>query len=516
MTVASTQARSQGVGNGSQTTFTYTFEINDEADIQVFVGNVKQNLITDYTVAGVGQDGGGTITFAVAPPLDARIRMRRNQAYVREVDYAAAGAFHSKNVNLDMDRLVMSDQQLQEQIDRTIRLGSAEAYQGENMELTHNAAERANSTLGFDENGDLTTVSLPLLTPLALTGQAQRMLRVHSNELGYELRAPSQVRSDIGADNASNLTSGTIPAARVPSIGTTSGTTTITGSDINLVTTGGTQAKVRNHANAVNYVTMEGGAATEAVFIGADGADTHISFVFSPKGGGLTFFEGTGGIIIPKGTTGARAAFQGSIRFNTDTGRFETYDGSVWADIATSSSSDTFSTGDMKPTWKTTPDSGWIMWNDGTIGSASSGASNRANNDTSALYILLWNNCSNTVCPVTGGRGPSAASDFSSNKYMRLPLGMGRAVGVAGTGSSLSPRALGTSVGTETHLLTINEMPRHRHSQVPVAGGLGSSGDPAAASFGGPILGSPTDYTGDDVAHNNMPPTTFSNWMIRL
>jgi hypothetical protein len=92
-----------------------------------------------------------------------------------------------------------------------------------------------------------------------------------------------------------------------------------------------------------------------------------------------------------------------------------------------------FSTGDVKLTIKTTADTGWVLMNDGSIGSASSGATTRANADTTALYTLLWNNTINQWCPVAGGRGGSAAADFAANKAITLPRALGRALATFGT-----------------------------------------------------------------------------------
>lgn len=199
--------------------------------------------------------------------------------------------------------------------------------------------------------------------------------------------------------------------------------------------------------------------------------------------------------------------------------------------------------GDVKFTYKTVADSGWIMATDGTIGSASSGASIRANADTEDLYTLLWNNVSNTNAPVTGGRGASAAADFAANKPLALPKALGRAVGVAGAGSGLTSRALGAVVGAETHQLTSTEMPSHTHTQNAhnhIGGlifqefyGLGFYGNSGVIGSGNYASPSPTgnanrvgqltssttatnNNTGGDGAHNNMQPTTFLNVMIKL
>lgn len=63
---------------------------------------------------------------------------------------------------------------------------------------------------------------------------------------------------------------------------------------------------------------------------------------------------------------------------------------------------------------------GWTRANGRTIGSASSGATERANADTSALFSYLWSNFSNAICPVSTGRGANAAADFAANKTITL------------------------------------------------------------------------------------------------
>jgi hypothetical protein len=75
--------------------------------------------------------------------------------------------------------------------------------------------------------------------------------------------------------------------------------------------------------------------------------------------------------------------------------------------------------------------SGFVRANARTIGSSSSGATERANADAETLFLFLWNNFSDTLCPVSTGRGGSAAADWAANKTIatldmrgRLPYGM--------------------------------------------------------------------------------------------
>lgn len=72
---------------------------------------------------------------------------------------------------------------------------------------------------------------------------------------------------------------------------------------------------------------------------------------------------------------------------------------------------------------------GWVRDNGRTIGSATSGATERASADCQALFAWLWSAYSNTICPVSGGRGANAAADWAANKTIQLPDKRGYVVG---------------------------------------------------------------------------------------
>jgi len=78
-------------------------------------------------------------------------------------------------------------------------------------------------------------------------------------------------------------------------------------------------------------------------------------------------------------------------------------------------------TGDIKFRMTAETVTGWVKLNSQTIGSASSGATGRANADTQNLFVYLWTNCPNAHCPVIGGRGSTALADYSANKQLTLP-----------------------------------------------------------------------------------------------
>lgn len=93
------------------------------------------------------------------------------------------------------------------------------------------------------------------------------------------------------------------------------------------------------------------------------------------------------------------------------------------------------STGDVKARYGTGTLSGFVRLNGRTIGSATSGASERANADVQALFEYLWGADSNLT--VSGGRGASAAADWSANKTITLPDFRSRALaGLGDMGNS--------------------------------------------------------------------------------
>lgn len=194
-----------------------------------------------------------------------------------------------------------------------------------------------------------------------------------------------------------------------------------------------------------------------------------------------------------------------------------------------------FSTGDAKLTMKTSADSGWVIVNDGTLGNAASGGTCRANADTINIFELLWTNYADAQCPVSGGRGGSAAADFAANKNIKLPLMLGRALAAAGAGAGLTSRALGFAVGDENlqaHTHTVTDTHQHAvNSQanfdIGYSGGNGAgfvgvatiNATSGSFNFDTPVatIGSITINSAGTGSGGNMQPTGFAfNVMLKL
>lgn len=192
-----------------------------------------------------------------------------------------------------------------------------------------------------------------------------------------------------------------------------------------------------------------------------------------------------------------------------------------------------WSTGDVKLTYKIVADSGWLMMDDSSIGNTSSGATHTGSTFQN-LYTLLWTNISNAYAPVAGGRGASAAADWTAQKAMTLMPVLGRAMAISGAGSGLTSRLIGQFLGEETHLLVSGEMPSHNHTindPGHIHTGVNATGpnSPTSLTSGvgnnltqtnGPMASATTGITinnaGGGGAHNNMQPSAFLNVMVKL
>lgn len=108
--------------------------------------------------------------------------------------------------------------------------------------------------------------------------------------------------------------------------------------------------------------------------------------------------------------------------------------------------------GSLIATALTAAPEGYVLAGTGSIGSASSAGTLRAHADALALFQTFWNNFSDTICPVTTGRGASALADFDANKRLTVFDMRGRAVfgkdNMGGTAADRITNALSGVVGT--------------------------------------------------------------------
>jgi len=160
MTISSTTVKNSYAGNGTLDTFNYTFKIFANTDLQVIIRDATatetvKTLTTHYTVTGAGSASGGTIVFTAGniPTATETVVIRRAVPQTQAIDYIANDPFPAESHEEGLDRAMMTLQQLQEEVDRSIKLSRTNTMNS--TEFTIGDTNRANKVFGFDSAGEL-------------------------------------------------------------------------------------------------------------------------------------------------------------------------------------------------------------------------------------------------------------------------------------------------------------------------------------------------------------------------
>lgn len=171
MTISSEQNRVSYSGNGSTVEFNVPFRFIEQGDISVIVvvdatgESTTKVLDTDYTVAGEGDEAGGTVTFltseemgetdAVLPPQTGEsVVVFSDPPLTQLVDYIAGGPLPAESHEEALDRAVLQQKRTREMVSRSLRLPDSDPTTVD-PEIP-GKVDRASMILGFDSNGDPT------------------------------------------------------------------------------------------------------------------------------------------------------------------------------------------------------------------------------------------------------------------------------------------------------------------------------------------------------------------------
>ena len=160
MTISTTTIINSYSGDGSTTAFTYTFKITDQDDIEVLIRSndgteTTKTITTHYTVSGVGNAGGGTVTFTSGniPTSTQTVVLRRSTPQTQTMDLIDNDPMSADTIETAHDKAIAISQELQEQVNRSIKFSRTNTYTS--SEFTVDAATRSNKILAFDSSGEI-------------------------------------------------------------------------------------------------------------------------------------------------------------------------------------------------------------------------------------------------------------------------------------------------------------------------------------------------------------------------
>jgi hypothetical protein len=173
MTVSTTTTKNSYSANGTLHSFAYGFKIFADADLTVIVrsatgGETTKTLNTHYVVTNAGTDSGGNVLFKFntgtssdahfsttdhRPANGETVVILRTLTKSQGTDYVENDPFPSTSHEDALDRLTFITQELQEEVDRTIKLSKTNTMTS--PEFTTSATDRASKILAFDSSGEL-------------------------------------------------------------------------------------------------------------------------------------------------------------------------------------------------------------------------------------------------------------------------------------------------------------------------------------------------------------------------
>jgi hypothetical protein len=341
MTVSSTTNKVSYSGNGSTTVFAYTFKIFADGDLDVYIRSstgteTLQTITTNYTVSNAGEESGGNVTFVTAPASGETVVIQRKLDLTQGTDYVENDPFPAESHEEALDRLTFITQQMQEEIDRSIKASVTNTISS--TEFAISAADRANKIFAFDGSGDLsvtqelgtyqgdwaasttyaardivkdTSTNNIFLANTAHTSSGSQPLTSNTDSAKWDLLvdAASATTSATAAASSATAASGSATAA-ASSATTASGHATTAETHKNDAETAKTAAETAQTAAETAQAAAELAADNfDDTYLGAKSSDPTLD----NDGDALT---------------------AGDLYFNTVTNTLKVYTGSAWVDAA--------------------------------------------------------------------------------------------------------------------------------------------------------------------------------------
>ena len=160
MTVSTTTIKNAYSGNGSATAFNYTFKVFSTSELKVYIrttatgAETLKTIDTHYTVSGVGDTGGGTVTFTSGnvPASTEVVVLLRDTALTQATDYVENDPFPASSHENALDKLTHQMQEITDSLNRSFKV-SKTVTDLTTAEVTDDATARSSKILGFSSNG---------------------------------------------------------------------------------------------------------------------------------------------------------------------------------------------------------------------------------------------------------------------------------------------------------------------------------------------------------------------------
>jgi hypothetical protein len=262
MTVSSSTNRVSYSGNGSLTTFAYTFKVFDEADLTVILRaadgtETTQTITTHYTVTNVGNASGGNVEFVTAPSATETVVIVREQPFTQGLDLVPNDPFPAQSLEESLDKLTFVDQRLNEKIDRALTFSVGDVVTDATLPVKE---LRVGKVLAFNE-----TTGDPEAGPTI--ADAESIANVSA-----DIATLADIQDGTVATNA--ITTASSISTDISTVsGISSNVTTVAGISANVTTVAGVSTDVTTVAGVSTHVATLGPIATDITTVSSNNSN---------------------------------------------------------------------------------------------------------------------------------------------------------------------------------------------------------------------------------------------------
>lgn len=292
MTLPATPFRKDHTGNGVATSFLYDWKILDETHLkvvqQVIATGIETVLVlgVDYSVTGVGNDGGGNVVITPAMPNTKKITILPSVPYEQDTDFTNQNSVLPEEAESMADKLGRQIKQIAEKLSRAVTLpetstDAPDDYIGQmnaiyqNTVIAKDAAEDARDSILNDAG--FIIVSADLLGSDTIGTVAANITAV--NTVSTNIFAVDNVSDNMAAVLAVNtdMTAVTTVAGSIANVNAVAGNAAninaVAGNSANINTVAGAITNVNNVGS--NIANVNTAATNMAAIIAAPTAATN-------------------------------------------------------------------------------------------------------------------------------------------------------------------------------------------------------------------------------------------------
>ena len=319
--ISAVTRKAQATANGSTTEFSFSFSVNTEADVAVFVGTTLKTISTHYTVSITSSTGAGSITFTSGntPTNGQIVTIMSKTALARSSVYTSGGTINATSLETDFDTNMMLFQQQDERLDRTL-IAPVDDATSIDMTLPNKDA-RKGTVLGFNA-----TSGNPEAGPSITAVQSLANVTTAINLLG--------TNDAVGDMNTLAAISGNITTAagistNIPTVaGISANVTTVAGISSNVTTVAGITSDISTVAADASDIGVVASFSTEVNAVGDNIASVNIAAANLTS---INAFSETYSVGSSDPTTSLNS---GDLFYNTTTNQMKVYTGSAWVNAA--------------------------------------------------------------------------------------------------------------------------------------------------------------------------------------